>query len=229
MYKLKKRFKNEKGQGLVEYGLILALVSIVAILGLSTLGGNIKGQLEGIADSMGDISEPGKVPGDSDEEIEVPEYSDEEIEKIDDLIDNNFIPVVTADELNNVRSATLETYGKGTKWEGKYLGGLDKQYIQVADIDLSEYSNSLEGWNPIGKTDESWDTYNPIEISTSFKGTYDGGNYTITGLEVKGHGKDYQGLFGLTQGATIRNVDLIDNKVIGRDYVGGWAMLGGIP
>lgn len=42
MYKLKKIFKNEKGQGMVEYGLILATVSIVAILGLSTLGGNIK-------------------------------------------------------------------------------------------------------------------------------------------------------------------------------------------
>ena len=64
MHKLKKRFKNEKGQGMVEYGLILATVSIVAILGLSTLGGNIKGQLEGITDSMGGISEPGQDPYD---------------------------------------------------------------------------------------------------------------------------------------------------------------------
>ena len=134
-----------------------------------------------------------------------PGYSDEEI---DDLIKHHdFIPVATAEELNNVRSATLETYGEGTKWKDKYTGGLDKKYIQVKEIDLSAYSG--EGWNPIGTSSES------------FTGTYDGGNDVITDLEIKGEGESLQGLFGYTNGATISNVGLIDNKVAGGDNTGG--------
>lgn len=34
--------KNEKGQGMVEYGIIVALVALVAILALSTFGENIR-------------------------------------------------------------------------------------------------------------------------------------------------------------------------------------------
>lgn len=34
-------FKNEKGQGMVEYGLILALVAIVVIVALGLLGDNL--------------------------------------------------------------------------------------------------------------------------------------------------------------------------------------------
>lgn len=36
-------FNEESGQGMVEYGLILALVAIVAIAILAALGGKIKG------------------------------------------------------------------------------------------------------------------------------------------------------------------------------------------
>ena len=117
------------------------------------------------------------------------------------------IPIATAEELNNVRNATVETYGAGTQWEGLYEGGLDKQYIQVADIDLSIYSQ--DGWNPIG-TDTS-----------RFTGTYDGENYVITNLDVKGEGENYQGLFGYIEEATISNVTLEGINVIGKDYVGG--------
>ena len=195
MYKLKKRLKNEKGQGMVEYGLILALVSIVAILGLSTLGGNIKGQLEGIADSMESFEsfEPGQGPW----------YSDEEI---DDLIKNHhFIPVATADELNNVRSATSETYGTGTKWEGPYTGGLDKKYIQVAYIDL----RGIETFEPIGK------------LRSEFTGTFDGGGYIISNLTIDKGSESYVGLFGRDTGATFKNVGLEDVNVTGGSHTGG--------
>ena len=39
---------EEEGQGMAEYGLILALVAVVVIVGLTALGGNITGLLEGI-------------------------------------------------------------------------------------------------------------------------------------------------------------------------------------
>ena len=134
-------------------------------------------------------------------------YSDEEIE---DLKNKGFIPIATAEELNNVRinDNKERTYGKGTKWEEKYIGGLDKKYVQVANIDLSE---AEEGWDPIGTFDESMSPWSAPRATTKsellgFTGTYDGGNYVIRGLEVKGKEKRYQGLFGYTEGATIRNV-----------------------
>ena len=39
------RNTNEEGQGLAEYGLILALIAVVCIIALTTLGGDIAGKL----------------------------------------------------------------------------------------------------------------------------------------------------------------------------------------
>ncbi len=39
------RTANEEGQGLAEYGLILALIAVVCITILGTLGGSIAGKL----------------------------------------------------------------------------------------------------------------------------------------------------------------------------------------
>ena len=44
--------KREEGQALVEYALILALVSIVAIGALQALGTNVTGRLQDIADQL---------------------------------------------------------------------------------------------------------------------------------------------------------------------------------
>jgi len=53
---LKKRrlgfFRSESGQSLAEYGLILALVAIVAISGLTMLGNGLINKLTGIASSI---------------------------------------------------------------------------------------------------------------------------------------------------------------------------------
>ena len=43
MKTLSRRLKNKRGQTLVEYALILALISTVAIAVLITLGSNLKG------------------------------------------------------------------------------------------------------------------------------------------------------------------------------------------
>lgn len=54
MNKLKQMLKNTSGQGMVEYGLILALVSIIAIASLMAMGSSVSGQLDTIHNSMGD-------------------------------------------------------------------------------------------------------------------------------------------------------------------------------
>lgn len=53
-----KQFMNwltneESGQGMVEYGLILALISVVVIAALSGIGTNLKGKFEGIQTTLG--------------------------------------------------------------------------------------------------------------------------------------------------------------------------------
>lgn len=44
--------KDERGQGMAEYGLILALIAIVAIIALTTLGGKIKEKFEAVTSGM---------------------------------------------------------------------------------------------------------------------------------------------------------------------------------
>jgi pilus assembly protein Flp/PilA len=45
--------RNEDGQGLVEYGLILALVAIVGVVALKLLGGRVNNTLNNAANSLG--------------------------------------------------------------------------------------------------------------------------------------------------------------------------------
>jgi pilus assembly protein Flp/PilA len=46
------RADDEEGQTMIEYGLIVALISIVAILTLTTVGGNIKNVFNSIAGKL---------------------------------------------------------------------------------------------------------------------------------------------------------------------------------
>ena len=45
--------RDEKGQGMVEYGLILALVAIAAIVALSVLGKNVKNMFNAVNNALG--------------------------------------------------------------------------------------------------------------------------------------------------------------------------------
>ena len=49
---LKSMLNDEKGQGMVEYGLILALIAVIVIGALTGLGGKIKTLFENIANSL---------------------------------------------------------------------------------------------------------------------------------------------------------------------------------
>ena len=71
------------------------------------------------------------------------------------------------------------------------------------------YTNTGTGWNPIGNNTDK------------FKGTFDGTNHTISNLFINRASQDNIGLFGYTNGATIKNLGLVDVDIKGRDYVGG--------
>jgi len=47
------RYKDEEGQALAEYGLILGLIAIVAIAALTLLGTAISGQLDEVTAGLG--------------------------------------------------------------------------------------------------------------------------------------------------------------------------------
>ena len=131
-----------------------------------------------------------------------PVYSDEEIKG---LIEEGYIPIATAEELAYLNESKDQIFGEGTKWKGEYTSGLDKKYIVVADIDLSKFGN----FEPIGKSD------------SEFKGTFDGGGYVISNLTISRVSEDNVGLFGRAEGATFKNIGLVDVNVTGGNRTGG--------
>ena len=127
--------------------------------------------------------------------------------KIQALITLGYIPIATVDDLNMLRSTTPRAYAVGSKWEtpNTTIGGLDKKYVQVQNIDLS----SIPDFEPIG-------------IATAkFTGTYDGNNNIISNLTINKPTTSYIGLFGSISKATLENIRLINGSITGKNYVGG--------
>ncbi len=92
----------------------------------------------------------------------------------------------------------------------------DKYFTQTVDIDASSTSNwddgdggDAEGFTAIGNS------------STKFTGSYNGQNYKIGGLFVSRGSTDYQGVFGATQGATIKNLGVTQLRITGKQNTGG--------
>ena len=82
-----------------------------------------------------------------------------------------------------------------------------------ADIDFSGFSEQFES---IGKSDNYY----------YFQGTFDGQGHTISNLAMNSSSSDYAGLFGYSNGATIRNVVLdsscsVVSSYSGSSHVGG--------
>lgn len=78
-------------------------------------------------------------------------------------------------------------------------------FRQRANVSLAE----IDEWIPIG------------DLSDPFTGTYDGGRYRITDITYNDDEGDDVGLFGVTNGATIRNINSLTGTVLGRTSVGG--------
>lgn len=56
MRELWKKLREDEGQSLVEYALILALVAIVVIAALTTLGGEVGNKMNNVSGTLGNTS-----------------------------------------------------------------------------------------------------------------------------------------------------------------------------
>ena len=78
------------------------------------------------------------------------------------------------------------------------------------NLDISSWLSDnypTQGWQPVGST------------SAPFKGILDGNGKTISGFSITRTSTDYVGLFGVVEGATIKNLTL-KGDIMGKAYVG---------
>ncbi len=139
---------------------------------------------------------------------------------------DGLIEIGTAEELNGIRYAldgsgrqlemggTLNTSGCASSIE---CAG----YELIADISIQIYAGG-NGWRPLGH-----DTGSSSGCQGDpFNGTFEGNDWTISGLRIIPTGQDCVGLFGhIAAGSEIRNLRLSAERVGGRDHVGalvGW-------
>ena len=106
--------------------------------------------------------------------------------------------------------ATFVNDGKSTS---------EMRFKQTADITYTHTTN----WDDDESTENN---FTAIGIFTDeFSGTFDGGGFTISGIRIYKGGNTsadrYQGLFGCSGNATVKNVTLTDARITGYDFVGG--------
>ena len=73
-----------------------------------------------------------------------------------------------------------------------------------------------------GTKGDGWKDWTPIgNDSNNYRGTFDGQNYTISGLYFNNGGQSYAGLFGYIYYASVSNVGVVNSYINGKMYVGG--------
>ncbi len=89
----------------------------------------------------------------------------------------------------------------------------DSDFIQTTNIDATPTSgwNSGAGFESIGST------------SSPFTGSFDGQDFSITGLFINRADEDTLGLFGRADSAALQNIQLLDVDITGNDAVGALA------
>ena len=135
--------------------------------------------------------------------------------------------------LGQTASYTFSIIAEGENLDGYVFTtegeGDQKVYLISNEADLkrlSDYVNS--GHRATGMTFKQkadikmTGEFSPIGISNNrFYGNFDGGNFTITNLIINNPERKNQGLFGIADGCTIKNVTLKDCDITGKENVGG--------
>ncbi len=121
------------------------------------------------------------------------------------------LEITTADQLAEI--AVLVNAGR---LESFLLNGVGNVSLRLMnDLDLSAYGqdyNGGKGWQPIGG-------YINNKVMP-FKGNFDGNGYTISGLYINDSSRDYVGLFGMIESATVQNLNLTAVSVSAKSNVG---------
>ena len=123
--------------------------------------------------------------------------------------------------------------GKDKIFSNVYENGSDtasnvKGYMWVEDVkQLQAINTNLNGNYALRNSIDATSTATAGNSFTSigsdnnaFKGKFDGIDYNIFGLTIDNNNKSNTGLFGETNGATIRNVTLVGGKITGGDDTG---------
>ena len=100
----------------------------------------------------------------------------------------------------------FDANGNGYTWSGDSSNGYTLDVSDDNDVyfPIDSTTDKSAGWMPIG------------DNANRFTATFNGNGYTISNLAIR-RGDQRMGLFGVTDGATIRNIGLIDNL---SDYTG---------
>ena len=149
------------------------------------------------------VSEDGKVKANSDE-----------------ILPDNGIYSVIVDKDITITADVVESYEISSPEEliafsmavnkGRDFDGVE---ITLTD-DITFTVEGTDNFIAIGWYDEDKD------VAYDFKGIFDGKGHSISGIRINQEEKDYQGLFGQIDGATIKNLILDDIQVTGRYVVG---------
>ena len=92
---------------------------------------------------------------------------------------------------------------------------LDAHFLQISDISLDTLDfQEGTGWNPIGSCDDNF-------LGERFTGTYDGNNHEISGMVINRTDNHPSGLFGCTQEASLKRINLTEVSITSGDFSGG--------
>ena len=142
--------------------------------------------------------------------------------------------ITAGNDGSSAEKAYVITTTAGLDLLAKYVNGTDgytandfsDTYFVLGD-DIS-YTHTTD-WNDAASMEDNYTAIGGYIDGNwrYFRGTFDGQGHTVSGIRIyKGGTTDadsYQGLFGMTRGATIRNVILADARITGKQYVGGIA------
>ncbi len=156
-----------------------------------------------------------------------------------DLLKTTGLNIITTDKDNvilgytkdNSRGVDFDNFGiKVVANNGNVTDGeLNYGYTWIHDLaELHAMNDDPSGWYALRNSIDAYDTasiddgkgFDPIgDSSQAFTGRFDGLGYSIFGLNVK-EDTDAAGLFGVTNGAHLKNFTLNGGSISGGEYVG---------
>ncbi len=139
---------------------------------------------------------------------------------------NNWVMEDVDGALNNAGGALGATYPMlSSEYSTTISNAHQLQLISMAPSANYTLANNINAFNTGTSGLDVWSTsmgFVPIgNASFPFTGTLNGSGFAISNLTINAPANNYVGLFGVTNGATIQNVGLVNGNITGSSYVGG--------